>query len=146
MDRFARATSDMAGMSQRDLEELKAAHQQELSELVKKYNNKYNTMLAERMDIEEDLRKQLASKDQVGATPPLPHPHRVRPLASPQTSPPVIHFHSSNNKAAEAEKAWQEKIKKLKKEHEREMAEAKKENEKLVKMCAKEQNERQRLS
>ena len=45
-------------ISNDELNKLKQAHQEEIDELVKKTNNKYNNMLNERMDMEDTLRKE----------------------------------------------------------------------------------------
>ena len=45
-------------ISNDELDQLKRAHQEEIDDLVKKTNKKYNDMLNERMDMEDALRKE----------------------------------------------------------------------------------------
>ena len=45
-----------ASISNAELEELKKAHKEEIDELVKTWNKKYNDMLSERMDVEDGLK------------------------------------------------------------------------------------------
>ena len=66
MEEFARTSRDLAAnssISGDELDRLKKNHQEEVEELVRKYNKQYNDMLAQRMEEEDRMRAELDAEN-----------------------------------------------------------------------------------